>query len=65
MIERPCPSPIDETTLHRRNPNGRPSQDEPIDTIRGLISLRKATAEMRRIADSSPELAQELRHIAD
>ena len=43
-----------------------PSQDEPIETIRGLIAfLRKATAEMRRIADSSPENAQELRHIAN
>jgi hypothetical protein len=43
-----------------------PSQDEPIDTIRGVITfLRKATAEMRRIADSSPGIAQELRHIAD
>lgn len=43
-----------------------PSQDEPIETIRALIAfLRKATAEMRRIADSSPETAQELRHIAD
>jgi len=43
-----------------------PSQDEPIDTIRGVISfLRKASAEMRRIAGSSPETAKELCHIAD
>ena len=43
-----------------------PSEDEPIETIRALIAfLRKATADMRRIADSSPEIAQELRHIAN